>query len=833
MAGNRPRSREKNVTGGSKGVRRRGSGLGTGPVGGGSSASGGSSMSSSSMSSGSYGSSSSGRRVTRAGGGKSPLLIIILLVVLLGGGGGLSSLLPLLLGGGGSSYSEQSVVEDLIGNVISNNISNNSSTNQGNSSNAGDILSGFSSLLNSGSSSSGWELGANTGKLDKTVDSEARDKRTQIKGKGKDEVTIMVYMCGTDLESRSGMGTSDLQEMVNADLGEKVNLLVYTGGCKGWKNNVVSNSVNQIYQIKNGKLQLLKEEKAVSMTDPSTLTNFIKWCTKNYPANRNQLIFWDHGGGSISGFGYDEKFKSSGSMNLAEINQALKKANVTFDFVGFDACLMATLENALMLTPYADYMIASEETEPGVGWYYTDWLTALGENTSMPTVEIGKNIVDDFVDTCASKCRGQKTTLSVVDLAELEATVPEEFKAFSKSASELIQDNEYQTVSDARYNTREFATSNAIDQVDLVHLAQNMGTEAGEDLAEALLGAVKYNRTSSNMTNAYGLSIYFPYKKVSTVDQAVDTYEAIGMDEEYMRCIQEFASLEVGGQTATGGSSSPIPSLMGTLLGGGSSSGGSSDMIAEMLGGFLSGQFGNIAGLDRSNTGFVEESGMDTEAMAEYLAENYFDASALVWNKNEKGERVLELSEKQWSLVHSLELNMFYDDGEGYVDLGYDTTFGFDEKGRLIGDTDRTWLAINGQPVAYYYEDTVDDGVNYTITGRVPVLLNGERANLILVFDNENPYGYIAGARTEYVEGETETVAKGMEELQVGDTLDFICDYYSYDGEFIDSYFLGDQMTVTAGMLISNVDVGEGDVKVTYRFTDIYNQQYWTPAFTQ
>ena len=761
------------------------------------------------------------------------MLIIIVAVLLLGGGGSLSSLLPLLLGGGNSSYSDQSVIENMVANNIGNLTGNNNNTNQSNTSNAGDILSGFSSLLNSGSSSSGWELGANTGKLDKTVDSEARDKRTQIKGKGKDEVTIMVYMCGTDLESRSGMGTSDLQEMLNADLGDKVNLIVYTGGCKGWKNNVVSNSVNQIYQIKNGKMQLLKEEKAVSMTDPSTLTNFIKWSTKNYPANRNQLIFWDHGGGSISGFGYDEKFKSSGSMNLAEINQALKNSKVTFDFVGFDACLMATLENALMLTPYADYMIASEETEPGVGWYYTDWLTALGENTSMPTVEIGKNLVDDFVDTCASKCRGQKTTLSVVDLAELEATVPEEFKAFSKSASELIQDNEYQTVSDARYNTREFATSNAIDQVDLVHLAQNMGTEEGEDLAEALLGAVKYNRTSSNMTNAYGLSIYFPYKKVSTVDQAVDTYEAIGMDEEYMRCIQEFASLEVGGQTATGGSSSPIPSLMGTLLGGGSSSGGSSDMIAEMLGGFLSGQIGNIVGLDRSNTGFMEESGMDTEAMAEYLAENYFDASALVWNKNEKGERVLELSEKQWSLVHSLELNMFYDDGEGYVDLGFDNVFEFDEKGRLIGDTDRTWLAINGQPVAYYYEDTVDDGVNYTITGRVPVLLNGERANLILVFDNENPYGYIAGARTEYVEGETETVAKGMEELQVGDTLDFICDYYSYDGEFIDSYFLGEQMTVTAGMLISNVDVGEGDVKVTYRFTDIYNQQYWTPAFTQ
>ena len=219
--------------------------------------------------------------------------------------------------------------------------------------------------------------------------------------------------------------------------------------------------------------------------------------------------------------------------------------------------------------------------------------------------------------------------------------------------------------------------------------------------------------------------------------------------------------------------------------------------------------------------------------MAQYLADNHFDASHLVWTENAQGQRVLHLSEDQWSLVHSLELNMFYDDGEGFIDLGMDNLFTFDDNGDLIGDTDRTWLAINGQPVAYYYMDTVDDGENYTITGRVPALLNGERVDLLLVFDNENPYGYIAGARTDYVEGETETVAKGMTEINAGDTLDFLCDYYSYDGEYLDSYYLGEQMTVTDRMEISNVDVGEGRVQVTYRFTDIYNQSYWTPAFAQ
>lgn len=845
MATNRPRGRVKNVTNNSKGVKKRGEGLGTGPVG----STGGSMGGSSSAPSG-------GERATRAGGKKNNLLtIIIIVVLLLGGGGGATGLLTSLLGGGsdsgsGNSSGIGSMVGDLVGGLISTDTSGNSGGSDlvgdlvgglvgGDSSGLGNLagsLGGLLGNLNSGSTSSGWELSSNTGKLNGDVDIAARDKRTVIKGKGKDEVTIMVYMCGTDLESKYGMGTSDLQEMLGADLGDNVNLVVYTGGCKQWKNNVVSSSDNQIYQVVDGKLKVLdKDAGEVAMTDPDTLVDFIKYCDKKFPANRNMLIFWDHGGGSISGYGYDEKFARVGSMDLAEINSALKEADVVFDFIGFDACLMATLETALMLAPYADYMIASEETEPGVGWYYTDWLTALGENTSMPTIEIGKNIVDDFVDTCAKKCQGQKTTLSVVDLAELEKTVPEELAAFAKSTSELMKDNEYKTVSDARYNTREFAQSSAIDQIDLAHLAQNLGTEEGKELAEALLSAVKYNRTSSNMTNAYGLSIYFPYKKASSVDQAVDTYAAIGMDSEYARCIQEFASMEVSGQAVTGGTTSALPSLLGSLLGGatGSTSSSGSDMVSQMLGSFLSGQLSNIVGMDKSNTAFLGERAMSDDAMAQYLSDNYFDAANLMWTENAAGQRVLSLSEEQWSLVHTLELNMFYDDGEGFIDLGLDNVFDFDETGALIGDTDRTWLAINGQPVAYYYMDTVDDGTNYTITGYVPALLNGERVELMLVFDNANPYGYIAGARPVYTEGETETVAKGMTEINVGDTLDFLCDYYSYEGEYQDSYFLGEQMVVTEHMEISNVDVGEGKVKVTYRFTDIYNQQYWTPVFTQ
>ena len=672
---------------------------------------------------------------------------------------------------------------------------------------------------------SGWQSAANTGRLDSSVAPGAREKYTKLLGGGEDTATIMVYMCGTDLESRSGMGTADLQEMLDARFGGDITLLIYTGGCKAWKNSVVSSSANQIWQVKDGKLICLRENLgSVPMTDPDTLSGYIRWCAENYPASRYELILWDHGGGSVSGYGYDEKFASSGSMNLAGLDTALKSAGIKFDFIGFDACLMATAETALTMAQYADYLIASEETEPGVGWYYTDWLTAFGENTSLPTIQIGQHIADSFVDTCARKCPGQLTTLSVVDLAELETTLPGVLADFSKSTAKLIQNQQYQSVSNARSGAREFAQSSRIDQVDLVHLARNMGTKEGQALADILLGAVKYNHTSSNMTNAYGLSIYFPYRKVSMVDQAASAYRQIGMDEDYARCIRQFASVAASGQAASGGAASPLTSLLGGTQGGGS------EMVSELLSAFLGGGFDSVAGLTSGNTGFLSDRAMSDEDLAQYLTDHHFPNEALVWEAGADGRPVLRLSEEQWGLVQSLELNLFYDDGEGYIDLGLDNVFSFDENGGLLGESDGSWLAVNGQPVAYYHTATVDDGTSYTITGRVPVLHNGSRAELILVFDSDRPLGFVAGIQSVYHDGETETAAKNQTALQPGDTLEFLCDYYSYAGSYQDSYLLGEPVTVTEdGLTISNVPL-DGSIRATYRFTDLYSQYHWTPV---
>ncbi len=780
---NRPRSREKKIAEGEASVKRRGSGLDSKPV----------------TSSGHSSGSRPGGGVRFGGGIGIGTIIIIAIVYFLFGGGassdgydttvpssGQSTETPAETGMGGSS------VSDVLGSLIG-----------GYTTSESDYTS-YSQDMS--------ESAASLPQLDTSVNPAARQKFTSIIGQGADMVTIMVYLCGTDLESKSGMGTADLQEMAASTLSDNVRVIVYTGGCKKWKNNLVSSKVNQIYQVKGGGVKLLEDNMGqASMSEPATLTTFIKYCNDNFPANRNELILWDHGSGSLSGYAYDEKFPTSGSMSLSGIKKAIADSGVKFDFVGFDACLMATVETALMLSDYADYMIASEETEPGVGWYYTNWLSKLSADTSMPTAEIGKNIVDDFVNVCGRKCPGQKATLSVTDLAEVAATVPDKLNSFSKNTSDLIADiNGYMKVSDARNNAKEFAVSSKIDQIDFIHFANLLDTPQSRELSDALSGCVKYNRCERSIANANGLSVYFPYKKASKAGAMAKTYEQIGMDSAYADCIRAFAANEQSGQSTADGEGSPLGSLFGSLYGShyadasGDSYAGYSDALGGLMSALLTGRG---------------------------PAQDEIGQNKLTPVDNGRGQKVFRFSEQEWSEVSMVDLGVFVDDGEGFIDLGLDNTFEFDQDNNLIAGFDGTWMSIDGHIVAYYHTGNRDDGVHYSFDGYVPALLNGERVELLITFTDEFPDGIISGARYVYDNAETETVAKNTIALSPGDRIDFVCRYYDYDGKYLDSYKFGEPLILdSTDVDIRNIKIADGEPLAAYKFTDMYQQQYWSPV---
>ena len=871
----RPTGRKRRVgTTGGNNAKRRGSGLSGGSSSGFSGSSSGGFSGSSSGSSFSGSSFSGGSSGSRDGGSS---LLLLLLALLLGNNssnkksGCLKRIVVLVIGFVLLSYlmnSCQGIGSQLSGGLYDP--SAGSSVSQpveqpaSSSSNASDILSqilegytGGSALETAPSTSSpigntGSSAALDTSMFrahepDRTVSTMAREKYTTLRGNGRDEVTIMVYMCATDLESRSGMATADLNEMLKAKLNdENINLIIETGGCSRWQNSTIPSGKNMIYRITSKGLERLVGNLGKrNMTEPDNLSAFIQFCAKNYPANRNILILWDHGGGTLSGYGYDELYPN-GTMTLDEINKALEEGGVKFDVIGFDACLMATLETALVAERTGDYLLASEAVEPGTGWYYTNWLTALSQNPSMDTVDLAKIIIDDFVAASQKAAPQSPATLSLMDLAELSGTLPSAFKAFSTSTSDLIEQDQYKVVSNARSGAKNFSSGQEINQIDLMHFASRIGTPASDELIEALNGAVKYNRCSKNVQNAYGVSVYFPGGRVNSVNTALATYDEIGMDESYADCIKDFASFSAAGQVTSTGTGSVLDVLLG---GSGASGVGGSllDAMLESAGGGHSASsspsgvdltsllLNSLAGSSAySNSGITANdlsSWFDTDRAvraAAYVSEHRLDASRMVATEK-NGQKVLSLTEEEWALISTLEKGVFLDDGEGYIDLGLDNVAEYNEDGDLILDFDGNWMAINGQIVACYFVGADEVDGNYIIAQRIPALLNGERVELMVVFDDENPYGKVLGGSPVY-ETEQPTNAKGLIEIAQGDEIDFLCSYYTYDGEYVDDFYLGDTMTVSGALEIWDLPAGGEGALCTYRITDIYGNHFFTEA---
>ena len=784
------------------------------------------------------------------------------------------------------------------------------------------------------------------------VAKEARKKYTKLKGKNKDSVTMMVYMLGTDLESQSGMATADLNEMLYAGLNNRnVNVIVQTGGCKRWRNSVISAGKTQRWSISGKGIGLLEEEKTkVSMTDEDELSDFIRYCAKKAPADRYILVFWDHGGGSVSGYGYDET-RPNDSMNIGEIAKGLKDGGVKFDFVGFDCCLMGTLETAIAVEPYADYMIASEETEPGTGWYYTNWLKLLNENSSTNTLNLGRQICDDFTAKNAMYASSTGTTLSVVDLAELSGTVEGKLGAFGSDLTTQLKGDNYHTVAIARNGSREFSPSARLDQVDLVDFCNNLNTKESKNLASAIRSAVKYNRVNG-ISNAYGLSIYFPNSSLKSVNSMIQICENIGVDSEWTEGIRTYATLEQSGQivanngysygsgsgslldillgsgnsgsgsynytsgsgasggggsflgslfsdagsgsystsTDTGslleallGGSQPVQqqssgsSLLDALFGGSSQSyntynsygsmseqdiynmllqaysqsgnasnaytntgsyGSSSSSLLDILTGGYQSTSGSYYGVNDyssiyGNSGYsTSSSGTDLLSLAAQMLFGRAMVGAQTLELTQKdGQNVLEMSEDMWDQITDVELNVFVDDGEGFIDLGLDNVIEYNEDGDLIDAWNGTWLTLEDRPVAIYpISDEDPDGNGLYITTKfTPVLLNGERVNLVIEFNEETGLDTVLGAQDVIATG---VQGKGYRELEEGDVIQPVCDFFAKDGSFAAAYELGDPFIVPEdGQLkVVNKQVTGGErMLYTARLTDYYQAHYWLP----
>ena len=614
---------------------------------------------------------------------------------------------------------------------------------------------------------------------------ERREPRVTPIGNGEDTVTVMVYMCGSDLESDGGAATADINEMLYADLSDQVNVVIETGGASAWQNSQIDADTNQRWLATSSGLELLEDAGQQNMTDPDTLSAFIQFCAENYPANRNILVFWDHGGGTLGGYGSDEHFPD-GTMSLAQIDQALTDAGQTFDWIGFDCCLMGTVETAFVAEKHADYLIASQRSEPGGGWYYTDWLNALSENSSVSSPDVGKIIVDSFIREEKDGDYGDELTLSMIDLTAYSSFMDALYAYLASVNTEMIDTSAFKEVSKARYDSRSPGEED-FDQVDLTYLANNISMGDTDQLLARLDDTVLLSEQTAENYN--GLSLYFPYTSMESVEDTLNTAKSIGLDESYQKFMSDFASLMAGGQIHSDSSTT------------------------------------NPFSSDTTDTQDIQDaSWLDSDLVSDYQSyydENSYDASELAIVEKD-GQYVLEMSEDDWALISDVYLEVFLDAGDGYLHLGSDQVAEYNSEGDLIVSfDDNSWVALNGHIVSFFAEKSDDENV---WKGYVPAYINDEEAKIILVWDDTG--AYVAGYEPVY---DSNMSARGLIDLQDGDVVEFTGDFYTYDGEYDASYII-DSITVDGPLEVSYEDVGEADCLIYYSLHDIYQNEYWTES---
>jgi Clostripain family len=151
----------------------------------------------------------------------------------------------------------------------------------------------------------------------------------------------------------------------------------------------------------------------VNMSDSKNLIDFVTWAMKEYPADKYALILSDHGMGWPGALtDADSQRRSTSNIPieaavgnltyLQDLDAALGQIRAQtgldkFELIGLDACLMSHIEVYDALAPHARYAVASQETEPALGWAYTGFLSQLAQNPNISGAEVGKLIVDTYI----------------------------------------------------------------------------------------------------------------------------------------------------------------------------------------------------------------------------------------------------------------------------------------------------------------------------------------------------------------------------------------------------------------------------------------------------
>ena len=594
---------------------------------------------------------------------------------------------------------------------------------------------------------------------------------------------IYWYLCGSDLESEYGAATDDLSEMMEVTLPDNVTVVVETGGAWMWMNDLVDEDYLERYVYRGNEIQLVDQQPVDNMGSADTFGDFLSFCKENYPADKTMVVMWDHGGGSVTGVSFDENYDYD-SLTLSEMREGFESAfdlsgEPPIDVMGFDTCLMGTVDAAAAFADVAKYMVASEELEPGCGWHYSGFLNALAEDPGMDGARLGQKICDTYLTECRWNFVGAETTLSVVDLSKIQPLLDAYEEMGAEALEHTLVDpyffSEFSRMAEYSENyggnTRDQGYSNLVDLGDLARNCEEILPASARKVEDALSECVLYEVNGLYRLFASGLSCYYSYNG--------DLEDLAGFVEQgYSDSFKYLYSYGLGGD------------------------------------------------LDEEALEYISSMGYEEEALSPVpdLSEEGEEYPLYI---DEEDYVCLELPEDVYQMLKGVYFELAYADEEEDIMLllGQDNDIQADWETGIFRDNFRgTWGAIDGNLV---YMEVYYEGESYTAYA-VPILLNGTEYTLRVIYDYEDEQFYILGARKGL--DENGMADKNLIQLKPGDEITTLHYASSLSGDDDFQQVPVDTFTVTEDTCFEEVDMGDGTYILMFQLVDCKNNSAYSQA---
>lgn len=358
------------------------------------------------------------------------------------------------------------------------------------------------------------------------------------------EWTFLLFLNGhNNLSSYGDMNIKDMEKSGSTD---QVNMVVEWGKSdSNLTSRLLVEKSKDPSKVTSPILMTLKDR---DMGDYKNLVDFVKWGTENFPAKHYFVAVWNHGSGwhlqdakksgagggiSINDISFDDN--SGNHITTEQLGQAMAEIKQmigrNIDIYGSDACLMQMLEVVGEMKNSVDYVVGSEETEPGEGWPY-EWFmkkwTAAPQSTP---AEVSVLLSKEYLKAYNGGVYGKKSvTFSALDVSKYD-TVIQSAAAVAAHLKTMNADS-LKKIKTAMSSVQAYYYSDYKDFGNMLKVIEALPIQKDTTIFSKAKADVKSMVLSVDSSTSYakstGVSLWMP----SYTSSDMDRYKGLNFDKE-------------------------------------------------------------------------------------------------------------------------------------------------------------------------------------------------------------------------------------------------------------------------------------------------------------